>query len=115
MIRETIRDARRLLHEHMRISAVYIEDSIEVGINVRVWTESKPLGDLAGNGADREEEIPRILFMLDEIESPQRGAIVSVAEGVAYKVDRLQPKDDISVTAFVTRLPESATVGLPVP
>lgn len=140
--REHKRRARQALHERMQVAAVYIPvlplptvstggwgldwglswgavtveiDSSSVeNVSVRIWTQSKPLGDLQGGGADREEEVPRILFMVDEL-TPVRNSLVSVALGEAYRIDRLQPKDDISVVAFVTRLKEADTVGLPIP
>ncbi|MBK3745543.1 hypothetical protein G3A39_41010 [Paraburkholderia aspalathi] len=108
------------LHDYMSVDAMYFmegtpEDAIR--ITVRVHEKWVALGDMKGtnfNYAETESIAPRIIFMLSEI-SPDRGAIVSVEPGVAFRVDTPLPPDDISVTATVIKLTESETVGFPLP
>src|SRR5690606_35034308 len=76
-------------------------------ITVRVHDKFLRVGDLAGTNfhyAEVEENAPRAIFMRAIIE-PRRGYYLSTREGV-YHIESLQPPDDISVTANLSRLTE---------
>lgn len=118
--REQIRAARHTLHDYMSVEAMYfLEDAPDdaVRVTVRVHEKWMALGDMKGtnfNYAETESITPRIIFMLSEID-PERGAIVSVEPGVAYRVDTPLPPDDITVTATVSKLTADETAGFPLP
>lgn len=105
----------------MSVPALYlVGDSEPVLVHVRLHTKFAALGDMKGtnfNFAERQDVLPRILFMLDEVPAPARGAIVSVEAGEAYYVDHTDPLDNISVTAYVTPLlrDDDRLASLPVP
>ncbi len=118
--RDIKRKARRDLHERMRVAALYIEspDAEPRPVTVRIHTKFDTLGDQKGtnfNSAEREDVIPRILFWREEVPSPKRLAIVSVASGEAYSVDAVLPPDDLTISAHVVQLHASEMVGLPLP
>lgn len=114
-------NARRALHERMKVRALYIPDPEDLStfqhVEVRLHTKAKALGSLSGTAydADVESIIPKILFFRDQVAVPLRGAIVSVAEDEAYRVDVNEPPDGLSITASVIPLPIEDTVGLPLP
>ena len=120
VFRDQIREARRTLHEDMSVPAMYfMEDSPDaaIAITVRIHEQWMALGDLKGtnfNYAETESITPRIIFMLSEVD-PERGAIVSVEPGVAYRVDTPLPPDDITVTATVSKLTPDEAVNFPLP
>lgn len=105
----------------MKVPALYIVDmDAPQLVHVRVHTKFAALGDMKGtnfNYAERQDELPRILFMRDEVPFPVRGAYISIEAGEAYAVDHTEPFDNISVTAFVTPLlkDELESLNLPVP
>lgn len=113
--------ARTAVHEYMSRPGLYIPDiafpSTNTPVTVRVherWTE---IGNLKGTSfhfAEREEVTPRLVFWVSEI-VPDRLAVVSVAAGEAYRVETVEPKDGLSVTANVVRLSAAEAAGLPVP
>lgn len=118
--REQIRAARHTLHDYMSVDALYFfEDAPDAAVRItaRIHEKWMALGDMKGtnfNYAETESITPRIIFMLSEID-PERGAIVSVEQGVAYRVDTPLPPDDITVTATVSKLTADETVGFPLP
>ena len=125
--RDIKRQARRSLHEAMRVPAFYIErtDAEPVLIHVRVHTKFEEVGEISerdvGNAA-RHERVPSLIFMIDELQEKgigwrkmPRTAIISVEPNEAYRIDNTLPPDDITITAHVTILPLHETVGLPVP
>jgi len=105
----------------MRVPAFYIVgDSEPLLVHVRVHTKFDALGDMKGtnfNYAEREDILPQILFMRDEVPSPVRGAYVSIEQGEAYSINHTEPADTISVTAFVAPIlpSELAELNLPYP
>lgn len=120
---QKLRRARRQLHDHMSVDALYFAHPYVAGetpvlpITVRVHDTPVVLGDLKGtnfNYAEMEDNAPRIVFMRDEIE-PVRGMVVSVEPGVAYRIDTVRAPNDITVTARVARLRVAETTSLPVP
>lgn len=118
-IRDAIRAGRRTLHADMAVPALYIATpgATPVPVSVRVHTKFGAIGRLMNNadGAAAEELKPRLIFLVDEIASVARLAVVSVEPGEAYIIDFAQPRDDITITAFVTALDATEAAGLPVP
>lgn len=125
--RDIKRQARQIVHENLNVDALYLVPAPEdaegpyetpIPITVRVHSKHTALGDQLGTNfsyAEREEQIPKIIFLVSEVASPIRGAVVSVAAGEAYLVDTTEPTDDLSITARVTRLSAAKAAGLPVP
>ena len=123
--RDIKRQARRDLHNTLKVAALYFRDDADGEIlgapqlvHVRVHTKWELAGDMAGTNlsyAEIQEVAPRIVFMIDEVAAPVRNAVVSIAAGEAYRLDNIQPADDITITADATRIPLARTVGLPVP
>lgn len=119
--RDIKRKGRRDLHKRMLVPAFYIVEGEEpLLVHVRVHTKFDALGDMKGtnfNYAEREDVLPRLLFMRDEVAMPVRGAIVSIEPHEAYTIDHTDPPDDISITAYVTPLlrQELEQADLPVP
>lgn len=118
-VREAKRAARRDLHAELSVNALYIAPNADpLPVTVRVQLESQPLGDLKGTNfhyTEREEPSDQLVFLLDELPRPKRGAVVSVAPGEAYRIDTTLPPHDITVTAKVTTLTEVEAEGLPIP
>lgn len=134
---DTFRDikarARGTVHSTMQVAALYLvenpdyvsptetpdEDQYdETPVNVRVHSGEIALGDMKGTNfhfSQREEENPSIIFLYSEMPSPERNAIVSVADGEAYRVDHVKPRDNLTVTAECLRLSASEATGLPLP
>ncbi|MEL4071756.1 hypothetical protein WKW50_16550 [Ochrobactrum sp. GPK 3] len=115
-----MREARETLHRDMSSPALYFteedySDAIEVSVRMHEkWVAS---GDLKGtnfNYAEVEDVAPRLIFQVSEV-SPKRGAFVSIEPGLAYRVDSVDPEDDLTVTVIAIRLSKSETVGFPVP
>ena len=142
--RDIKRQARRALHGILEVPALYLVpasaptnpyDPIDpeyagwtpppgpyfetpVPVTVRIHSQFVDLGDMKGTNfhyAERHETAPKIIFMRDQVDRPQRYAIVSVEAGEAYEIDNIMPPDDITVTAEVLRLKPPKTDGLPLP
>jgi hypothetical protein len=117
--RDIKRKARKVLHGKLKVPALYIVPvtSAIVPCYVRIHSQWKALGDVAGTSfayAEREERVPEIIFMREQI-TPMRGGIVSVEPGEAYCVDHVLASDDLTVTARVTVVRPEDAVGYPVP
>lgn len=125
--RETKRAARRQLHQWLSVQALYlapVATPVPLPITVRLHINFAPMGgDVEGGyqyGAERHDTTPRIVFLRSEITGlpnglPARNSIISVETGEAYRVATVRTPDDITVTAEVSPLHPSETVGLPVP
>lgn len=123
--RDLKRRSRRVVHDRMKVPALFIASTGASGIpiTVRIHRGFDQSGDLGGRNNDwmsREDvKEPSLVFMNDELASagitPARLWVISVQAGEAYIIDRMEPPDDISVKAHVTRLETADTVGLPVP
>lgn len=119
--RDHIRQARRTLHEHMSVPALFFAwPSPEVikPVTVRVHDKFTYIGDLKGTNfhyAEIEDNSPRIVFMRSEVELPKRGMIITIEPGIGYSIDHVQPPDDISVTAKVVRLRAEEVATMPTP
>ena len=126
-LREIKDAARRSLHQAMQVPAYYIEDidlpSDPVPCTVRVHTKQAPLGEVKGTSfdyAERHENLPRIIFLIDEVPAPRNLSAVTItdpATGVqeAYRVDNREPPDGITVSAMVTQMTAAEYAGLPFP
>lgn len=117
--RETKRQARQALHDHMKVAAVYIAPSSSpLPVNVRLHMSFMQNGNMTTgnlNYSEQQDTKPSIIFLKSEVPSPQRLAVVSIATGEAYRIDNVLPADDITIRAEVIKLPVSQTIGLPVP
>jgi hypothetical protein len=122
--REQMDEARAILHDEMSVEAVYFVPpynpltTVVQDITVRVHDKFIALGDLKGtnfNYAELESIAPRIVFWREQIEAPEHNAIVSLKPGLAYRIDRDQEYDGVTVTAYAARMDESKTSGFPVP
>jgi len=113
------RQARRDLHKTMRVPAFYYAPGggAVAPCTVRVWQGFTYLGDMKGTSFDYAEygdNTPRIITMDSEI-IPERLGVFSVEPGEAYRVDRREPKDDITSISHVVRLDKDEAAGLLVP
>lgn len=120
--RDIKRQMRGDLHNELKVAAYYIADpdtpNAYQRVNIRVHSKFAQYGDMVGtnyNAAEMLDVNPRILFMRDEVFLPKQRAIVSIGPGEAYEVDTCQPPDGISISAYVARIAESKTTGLPYP
>lgn len=63
--------------------------------------------------------IPSVIFWRAELEAlgleAKRGVILSVTAGEAYYVDVVEPHDQETIKARVTRLDDADSAGLPLP
>jgi hypothetical protein len=122
--REQVREARRDLHAHMAVDALYVlpVSDLEAEVTpctVRVHEKRLPIGDQLGTSfqyAERHEVVPEIILLRSQIPAPVRGAIFSIAENVAYKIDNVMPADEETMTVQVTRMTRANDLaGLPIP
>lgn len=125
--------ARATVHSTMQVPALYLVENpayvtpvvdpdipqyLETPVNVRVHSGKIALGDMKGTNfhfAERTEDNPSIIFLYSEMPEPERNAIVSVAEGEAYRIDHVEPRDNLTLTAAALRLSVTDATGLPVP
>lgn len=125
-IRDIKRKARRHLHKALRVPVLYyapVEDSVPVLLHVRLHTKwdatTMDSTQAIGTLVSRQSIMPKILFMLDELDTQEvrlrKKGIVSVEAGEAYRLDNDEPVDDISVSWIVSALRKEETVGLSVP
>ena len=126
--RETKRQARRQLHEHLSEPALYLTDTSAEpqSCTVRLHLKFDELGELLRGGfAERQEIAPRIVFLSEQVQ-PARNGIVITQDMGAWRVDNDLPPDDITITAEVVRLtksqitsfgwnPDAAYLGFPAP
>lgn len=105
----------------MSVPAMYIarEGATPRQLTVRVHTSFAALGRPPARSAveyaERDEAKPKLIFSTDEILSVKVGATISVEAGEAYHVESVEPPDDTTITAEVTRVPAAAAAGLPLP
>lgn len=119
-IRSIKERARRKVHATMADPALYraSPESEWVSVTVRIHEKWIKFGDLPGmDGAQVIDISPRAVFLVEEIPGgkPQRGAIVSIVTGEAWRIGETDRADDITVTASVVHLSEEQAAGLPVP
>lgn len=118
-IRQIKEQARRDLHQHAQVPALYIPatGSEPRLLNVRLHTKFGQIGGLVSDKfwAEREEIKPRVVVMRDEIATPRKGAVFSFAPGEAFRIDHTDPPDNISIMCHVVPLTAAEAQGLPVP
>lgn len=119
--RDTKNVARRVVHDTMRIPAIYISTGtspVETPVLVRVLERWDAQGDLQGFDfatAERKATTPQIIALVEEL-TPRRLGVFSVALGEAYKVENTDPVDGITITASCHRITDQAVLaGLPLP
>lgn len=107
--RQAKRQARAQLHEHLAFPVWYfpaVPGTAEYR-TIRLHTKYDPLGELLRGGfADRQEVIPKAVFMLEEGDVERNGVIVTDSEG-AYSIDNLLPPDDATRMVEIVKLPRS--------
>lgn len=118
--RTILRKGRRDLHEHMKVAALYIAfDGAEpVAVDIRDHSRFVGTGDMGSRAkgfAEVAEVTPKIIFFRDQLEDARFGAVFSVAAGEAYRVERTDPPNDETRTAYVTPLSAVEAEGLPLP
>ena len=118
--REIRSKMRADVHESMAVAALYIlsPGSTPIPISVRVHRADATHGGLQGTNfhyGEREEEDVILRIGLAEIATPLRGAIVSVAPGEAYRIDRRAANDLDFVNCPALTLDAVDCAGLPVP
>ena len=115
-----LRRATRQKFVHMARTALYFTDPAAPNprtVRVLVTDRFQALGDLKGtnfNYAEIEAISPKAIFMLSEV-TPDRGYIISLEPGVAYRIDHTHEPDDITQKADIIKLAADKTVGFPVP
>ncbi|MDR7062018.1 MULTISPECIES: hypothetical protein [unclassified Sphingopyxis] len=118
--RKILRKGRRDLHDHMKVPALYIafEGAEPVPVDVRDHSRFVGTGDMGSRVkgyAEVAEVTPKIIFFRDRLEDARYGSIFSVAPGEAYRVERTDPPNDETRTAYVTPLSAAEAEGLPLP
>ena len=117
--RDIRRRSRLDVHKTFQVPALYRApgSALWARCQVRVHDKFKPLGGVLGTSyayAEREDVAPQIIFLASQI-IPERGGIVSVEDGEAYRIDHTFPRDNITIDTDVFRLEVADTVGLPTP
>jgi len=132
--------ARDTVHQTMKVKCVYLADGIPLDSNsasgsssnsgddtypeleVRVHEHQTKFGDQAGtslNSAERFEANPVAIFWRAELTTKgitlARNAVISVTEGEAYLLDLIEPHDQETIKARITRLDAADAAGLPLP
>lgn len=118
--REVLRKGRRDLHDHMLVPALYIafDGATPIPVDVRVqrqFVQTADMGSKVKGYAQMVEINPRVTFLVEQLADARHGAIFSIAEGEAYRVERTDPPNDITRSADVVPLSQSEATGLPLP
>ena len=118
--RETRSQMRTDVHDVMGIAALYIASpgATPVPCRVRLHEKNATHGGLQGTNfhySEREEMDVKIRFKLSEVPEPKRDAVVSIAQGEAYTIDRREANDLDFVYCPALRMRVEDTTGLPVP
>lgn len=118
-IRDIKSQARRDLHEGMRVAAsFYLNAATYVGtVHVRVHTKfNQREGDLKGtnfNFAEKETEQPKLLFFRDELNNPPRNGLIIISMDEGYRLGQTDPADGLSVKAHVTPMKPEEIAAIP--
>jgi len=109
--------SRGNLHREMSVPALYIYGTDDpLTLQVRVHDKTSRTGDIPGlDTVEMLDVSTRIRFWRDEIPQPRRNAIISVAEGEAYRLGESFPHDGETVDVRVVRLDADEAEGLPLP
>lgn len=120
-LRDEKRRMRRDLHNEMKVPAFYYaagnSNMPPLLIDVRVHSKMESAGQITGytDGAEVRQIAPRIVFWPEDGFTPARTAVVAVLPGEAYRVTRLDPPDDKTITAECTRLSPSDAAAFAAP
>lgn len=113
---------RRDLHAEMQVPALYIAVPAATPFPCTVRQHDKPEvmtvtpGTTQTGLAQAQITSDRLIFITDDAPPLIRNnAVVSIAPGVAYRINHTHPAHDITITAEVTRLSAAEAAGLPVP
>ena len=112
--------ARRHLHDHMKVPAVYYRTSTATPVLIHVRTHSirEKVGDQSGTSlafAERHEVVTSVVFDRSEIDDPKRNALVIISKEEGYIVDNLLHPDGITVTAEVIYADDVDLLGKKIP
>lgn len=86
-------------------------------VTVRIHDKTLRVGEMAGisyQTAEVNDFGPRIIFVGCEIQ-PVRGMLLSVEDGLGYRIDSVEPAVDITITATAVRLSRAEVAGWPIP
>jgi hypothetical protein len=113
------RRARLDLHRAFEVPAFYRApgSALWVKCRVRVHDYIDELGRVRGTShfyAEREEMIPKIIFLASEV-IPERGGIVSIEAEEAYRLDHTEPRDNVTISADAIRLSINDIQSFPTP
>lgn len=112
--RDTIRAAKAVVHQTMRVRACYVLPGAATGR--RIWVRPRFHRVAAGPEGDGVAQMhdanPRILFDRAEVAMPARGAIVLIGESEAYRVEQAQQPylGYIEADVALVRLTEAASL-----
>ena len=119
--REIKRKARRVLHQHMQVPAVYVApNGTATPLHVRDHTKFgtvAPEGAVrSGNGqmVERNEMIPSMIVMLDEVPEGLkliRNGVIVFSASEAYTLNNAEAPDDITVKWNLTRITDAAKLA----
>lgn len=118
--REIKNTARRHLHDHMKVPAVYYRTptATPVLIHVRPHSKREKVGDQSGTSlsyAEVQEVVPSVIFDRAEIDKPVRNALVVISREEGYYVDNVLQPDGVTVTAEVAYATEKDLTGKVLP
>lgn len=107
-----VRDsARRDLHLNFEVAANYYANADclpgdFVACTVRCHKRNALVGDLVtpGRYAATADVVPKIIFLLEQGVTPQRGGIVILSASEGYVIDHTEPPDGVTQSAPVTAL-----------
>lgn len=119
-LREIKNQARRDLHEGMKVAASYYESSVAtpVLVHIRVHTKWLEQGDLKGTNlsyAETEDTSPRIVFDRSEVAAPPRNSFVVISAEEGYMINHTEPPDGITITAVASDMKTAELAGKTLP
>jgi hypothetical protein len=122
--RDIKRKARSTVHERFEVAAIYIptpdlpSPPDPYPVTARLHTKFADISKVKGTSFDFAQVhdiVPKIILWKAEVATPKRNDIVSFAVGEAYRIDNVQPADDLTITVEIVPMKPADTVGLPVP
>jgi len=121
--RDIKRQARLLVHDTMKLPAVYVSSRSDPLapfrlVHMRLTSKNAAIGGLKGTSfhtVEREEVLPSAIVLVSEVPSPVRNEVLSLTLGEAYQIDYVEPKDDITVKVNLLALDKADCNRLPIP
>jgi len=117
--RDTLWAARRDLHRHLCITARVFPKgdpaATPVQVPVRLHKRFGRVGDILGTSFEYAEvsEVQPALIVMAEDHTPARGDVFILGPGEGYRVEVVDPTDDITIRLHVVRMSEDEVVGYP--